>query len=777
MPQIKHHFVLFLVIMLTAGDLRLGTMAYLIKANALQLMHLFQQEWLMTPNLSTNVLDEVQRDLLKSQFLGSQQQAKQFVASWQNHANPEYYAAGDVSAGHLSLLFKQSPLQKEDETEECFYSHYKHKEFAYVNTQNELCGLLIMARQDDPSQWMIGLITNTNLPAQDKTITLLASFDLNTFIADDAPEQLRELITSVNSADNPLVPQLHSPFLVDYFAALLTKKPGELSSQWQRINHLLRTLQINDSDILLDDAVDLLSYEPQELVADNLLLDKVDEGNISLSATTLQALCDQQSSLYQALIALPLTDHIAINTHLLTMAIYFYEQGILPQASNFLHDHVFNRVDIDSFWDEVQIQLIPHLILEEYPLELFQFILSHKAYYDSVLILTELGLEQSEDKRSLMAHVPVLFNDADKLNELDFIFTISDRDCRALCLIYWAKQESAIESYQNIILACQEYPYLAASLCARSKQGKSTTDLSQELSNPKKHLQHSLINRFALQFERYQLDVDQVKQLLPNQLINAHKAFELLQNTHIVDAKMYQLILANNNDGLLWRLFLPDLANLALKTDRQNLIHFLHVGVLNGIQSQGKIILDEPLTVQGRELRERFICVKQMLDLGFSDEIIVFTANQELLKAKQLRSVILKVEQECKSVHERLSQSTDKYAAWQKIETKYRQSLYTIAYQSLINPGVSYAADLARAQQEVLDIVDPATTQWWSQVLITIANALILLFSGSIANKIKEQRTGNYWFFTQSRSGELIRNLEHDVLAIIENPEPYLAPN
>ncbi|MGL6036640.1 MAG: hypothetical protein ACRC0B_05640, partial [Legionella sp.] len=80
------------------------------------------------------------------------------------------------------------------------------------------------------------------------------------------------------------------------------------------------------------------------------------------------------------------------------------------------------------------------------------------------------------------------------------------------------------------------------------------------------------------------------------------------------------------------------------------------------------------------------------------------------------------------------------------------------------------------AQQEALAVVDPVTTQWWSKVLVAIANSLILLLSCGIANIIKKRQTGSFWFFTPIQPSELIRDLQQKIVDIIDAPEPHSAP-
>lgn len=46
-----------------------------------------------------------------------------------------------------------------------------------------------------------------------------------------------------------------------------------------------------------------------------------------------------------------------------------------------------------------------------------------------------------------------------------------------------------------------------------------------------------------------------------------------------------------------------------------------------------------------RALRERFICVQQMQDLGFKKEIIAFTGEENNINSSRFRHVIMRVEE------------------------------------------------------------------------------------------------------------------------------------
>lgn len=50
--------------------------------------------------------------------------------------------------------------------------------FAYINDAGENCGLLVMYRKDDPTQWVMALEKNGHAAPKDRALFCLSSFDL-----------------------------------------------------------------------------------------------------------------------------------------------------------------------------------------------------------------------------------------------------------------------------------------------------------------------------------------------------------------------------------------------------------------------------------------------------------------------------------------------------------------------------------------------------------------------------------------------------------------------
>ncbi|MGL6029571.1 MAG: hypothetical protein ACRC0M_07310, partial [Legionella sp.] len=81
-------------------------MAYLIQASTSELMRLFQPKQVIALNSSAQSLNELRSDLLRTHFLGLQDQAK----LWYNETKVEHYSAGNVPQ-----LFNYHPLQQKHE--------------------------------------------------------------------------------------------------------------------------------------------------------------------------------------------------------------------------------------------------------------------------------------------------------------------------------------------------------------------------------------------------------------------------------------------------------------------------------------------------------------------------------------------------------------------------------------------------------------------------------------------------------------------------------------
>jgi hypothetical protein len=162
-----------------------------------------------------------------------------------------------------------------------------------------------------------------------------------------------------------------------------------------------------------------------------------------------------------------------------------------------------------------------------------------------------------------------------------------------------------------------------------------------------------------------------------------------------------------------------------------------------------------------------------MQALPFDDEVVMWTAQENNSKARRFREIILQVESQCKKISDRLTDSV-----WANAESKYRKTLYAIAYNTLISSPDELQANIEKAKKEIIDIqnalleiVDPPVDSDLWKAFVFITNILITALTCGVANYIKEKKTGNCWFFTESKSAEDVRILNRKVIGAIEADE------
>lgn len=489
------------------------------------------------------------------------------------------------------------------------------------------------------------------------------------------------------------------------------------------------------------------------------------------------------------IVSLHFINDVQVNKNLLEMAVVFYNEEILSKKRDFLQEQVFSRVTKDFIWNDAQIKLMPFLVKKGYSPTQFQLILNDKIYYTAVEFLKERGLTQN---------VPVFLENQDKLAQLKYIYGLASENQRDLCLIFWAKSDLSLAEIKEIAQAMEKNPLLADALINLDKTKPQDMREIQKIAldpNKKDKKQMLIIlNHFENQFEQFNLKKSKLKKLDFEAREELVRSFEVLNDVNIhlyalgqlslTDrpaaepyTEPYHLALEDNEKGQLFRLFLPLLSNVQNISHRAALIQIVYIGIVNGIGSQGealKRITDNALLKLAKEVHKRFICVQQLQSLDFTAEVIAFAAEQVNDKAERFRQVILSVEEQCEKVQERLRQSSPSEVTknWQLADKQYRQTIYDIVYEGFQNPEtkINVRNSIKEAEQAILAIVDPEIKSWLHQILVVIGNILITALSLGIANEIKFEKTGNYWFFTQTESGEKLRALDEQVLELIDIP-------
>ncbi|WP_233588621.1 hypothetical protein [Legionella sp. km535] len=722
-------------------------MVYWVQGNAQQIFKAFDLEWLQ--RIRDNTFSS------ETKFLGTEQQASEFISKWESTGQVPHLAPGTISAANLFLIFgpPYQPFKLADENLAHYEKQFVRHDFAYFNDLQEPCGLTLIYRKDNPSQWFLGLMNNTHLAPEERVVTLLSGVDLKPYLK---PE---ETVLRVSQADDELeslLDPINYPFIQYQLKNVIKAETGEIDLGAPCVDALSTYIQFDKSN--------------DTHLKPNGVRERILAYNLFISPNMMRDLLHKKDGLQKELESVQLTDDYRLNKNLLQMIVVFYEEKSLKRNQDLLRDHEFIKDMGALMWDPQQIKLLPELRAKEYDLELVQLILSKEAYYRAFKVLLELGIAQD---------APDLYNDPNKLEQLSYINSLTESDCRKLCLIFWAKGKLSLQELMEIVQATQQYPMLATTLVAldQSKRIISIKDLRKHVLNPLIHMQKSILHHFIDEFEQYGLNKSVLTKLSLEELHDLSSSFSVLKQAGITSSEEYSWVLKKNNQGQILRIFLPELSQIADIEQRKTLVNILYKGVQKGVVSQGKALLeitDKNLYSIALQLHKRFICVKQMQDLRFTNEVIALASEAESLNGLRFRNVIFQVEEQCKGVHERLRKSStdrDKVSRWQRADEDYRRALYSIAFEGITQPGTDITSKIKQAEKKVLDIVDPEMKSWLHKILVIIANIVITTLTLGVANDIKERNTGNYWFFNQTTSGEKLRTLDKEVQSLIECPD------
>ncbi|MBI2785382.1 MAG: hypothetical protein HYX60_03355 [Legionella longbeachae] len=739
-------------------------MPYLVKGNAQQLFQAFGQDWVIVEGKDDS--GTISLDFTRTHFIGTVEQAIKHFNIWNQEGLGRYYLQGDMSAGNLWCLLGTHPLMKaEDEDPEIYHQNFIRKHFAYVSDIGESCGLMVMYRKDDPAKWMMGLVKKGYAAPKDREIILVSSFDLAPFIQSEDSEIK---IYPVAFRDNELFQKIGSDLQKKLLQNAFNVESGEINSQFIRIDLLMRTLKDEQGTPQLSEPLPFSELPLSALFAVNPALDVIIQNKVAegfpLSFSILKELLSDPSELCKEIEAIKLASNEKMNKHILRMLIIFYEKGILDKNRQLLNDLEFIKKFSGLMWDKVQIGLIPFLIQKEYDFDLMRLILSEESYYQAVDKL--LSLEPA-----LTKNIAQFFKDPIKLEELTFIHSLPNEECKMLCLLFWVKGALSIDGYQEIVNATKKYPLLASTLIALDKTKTITiNDLRKLALDPRQHLPKSIAHHYAKELANFHCLRLSLNKLRLHELNAASSALMLLKKTGITESKAYHLVLGQDPLGQALRLFLPRLVTITIENQRKSLIDILYAGVRQG-GNKVLAIKDPKQFMLAKSLHERFMCFTQTRSLKLNNEMIELAAEESSDEARRFRQVILQVEAQCKVIYERLSGSVsyrEMLLKWQKEEANYRKTLYGIAYDALMKPNLDVLPRLKSAENKILSIVDPKIDSVLYNALIIITNIFITALTLSAANAIKYKMTGNFWFFNQTRSGEELRALDKEILELVE---------
>lgn len=813
---------------------------------------------------SANNMKQMELDLRRAFFIGTNQEAKSHIAAWQNATALAYYQQNNMSAADLGMIFRaQKPFMDNEEFEK-LPVFQKPCHFAFVDDQEVLCGLIVFFRPDNPSKWLIGLVKNTNLTPKERAFTLLSNFDPMEFTPDGL------LITREGSPDD-FTKQISNPFVKKICEEVLVFVNDDASKlKVFRTVHLLRALAKDSSADVIVDKLPLEKIALEDFFSQNRALDLITEHGLALTTKQLLDCVNEPHGLRKALEEAKLTSDFKQNKVILGLVVLFYEANILDLCTLIFSDKVVLETVDNLMRDPVCCTLLIDIIKAQYSFGLFKTIISNEAYYKAISpLLTYLALKEDRKLR-FKDELGALFSQENKLAELLYIHSLQDEKLKTLCLYFWFKNGFRLEEYQDLVETVTNSPYLIDVLLALGKakthaigelkeiafsplksqkevilyqladdfdkqyirlkaEIETILSLSQEDAFAAKKLQlqelisvYTVLNgltfnepknedelteqtdvilkQFAANFKSRQIKINEALTVIlslendnaAKKLIELVNSYNILKDLTVCSPNTYYLLVAQNDfKGKLLCLFLPTFAKYKVndnakdknikRTKCQSLIDLLYVGVMDGAISQRNRIqelTDPVLKQQAQELHECFLCAQQMESLGFDKKVLEFAIGNDV-GAVKLRQIIFKVEDVSDKILARVSASSEasrseKIASWKAALDTYKEALYRIAYRGLKKEGAldfeGVCEAIATEEALILEKVDPDDKSWLEKALIVMANIVISAFTFGVANYIKGMRTKNYFFFTESPSGEEVRALNSDIKAFIRKP-------
>ncbi|VEG91558.1 Uncharacterised protein [Legionella spiritensis] len=206
----------------TLGDL---SMLYFIQGSARDVFQDFKCESLIATSKVSETL--IQRDLPRTCLLGGREAMRRHFAIWSKiYPTPNYYCQGDMSGGNLFKIYGEFPFQKKGESYEHASLNHVNITFAYVDEHQRLCGLNICYRRDDPSKWMVGLVKDTHLPPDERTVAVLTGVSPDAFLVERKKRTARigKMRMSESILANTLLPAADSPLIAAIIKEIITPK-------------------------------------------------------------------------------------------------------------------------------------------------------------------------------------------------------------------------------------------------------------------------------------------------------------------------------------------------------------------------------------------------------------------------------------------------------------------------------------------------------------------------------------------------------------------------
>ncbi|MFA6301828.1 MAG: hypothetical protein WC627_01680 [Legionella sp.] len=749
-------------------------MPYLVKGNAQDLFNAFDLSWVIESRIDPSA-NHINLDLPRSKFLGTEQQARHHIKTWKTKGKADYYMQGNMSAANLYLLFGPDHIfYKAKHEEENWKQNYIYFHCAFVNDKQELCALSFVCQREDPGFWFMGLIKNTNLVPEQRTVALLSGFELEPYIKNpNANLELRVVAPSTAS----LHTQMSCKLVESLIATTIKADTGEMDLRCARLSLLLRYLDVDNPLKPIKDEVSFKELDSKNFFAENSALDLAARYHLDLSATLLMDALSKKGGLRLALAKIKLSADFKRNQNYLRMFLIVYEANVLELCKALLVDFKLLTIISNLLQNPQQRSLIIFILNQKYSNDLLKLVLTDEAYFSPIPALAKYGVLEKDFMD--------LYFQPGKLAELQFIHTVNNEEIKKLCLVFWTKGRLSIGEYKALVKAAKENPGLVKTLLDLDKPGTiSIDDLKKCAFDVLKRQVKTIVHQFAANFEQAGINKQNVKvvsQFNSVADLNAlSRSLTVLKSVTLSDPhRAYSAVLKNDNEGKLVRLFVPQFLDITDIETRRSLLELFFIGITKGPVSQATAMhafKDKPdVYALAKDLHERYICSQQIQDLHFNDMVVSFTAEKND-EAASFRHIVLRVEEECKRVHRRVGESWDPnrlriIQEWQNAHEEYRKTLYGLAFDQLkankkLDPN-KLKAKITAAERKVLAIVDAKIHSWLYLSLVVIANIVITALTLGIANSIKHQKSGNFWFFNRAKSGEKLSALDQEVYNLL----------
>lgn len=445
-----------------------------------------------------------------------------------------------------------------------------------------------------------------------------------------------------------------------------------------------------------------------------------------------------------------------------------YKKDVFLSNQAWIEKKLLAGVPKGECYTPVQIEMIALMLHLNFEPDLVEKTIKSKYYYTALFWLNKMGLAKKYAER--------IQEQADLLPLLDNL-PESIKKVTLLLWVYASLNRNELNAIIENLKADEAFADVLLAMC-RLEEDRRTWILGINCDRFKKYAASAdEMQRLYTSYELCRLyGNDAVKHLeftgyAPLELRSIREAFRILHAAHqTFDPEKAAKILDRNEKGRDLRMFSAFIEKSERPEYKKALIDFLFMTEEQQIK-QIKTFSDPEVSLRAQRLHERCICVNELRELQFSDTVISFVADASV-KSVLFHKMYLNIHQQVEIIRAQMQQrvSPETFQNYLKEERIYKQSLYDIAYRATNETNYCFVEDLKRAQQRMLDMVDPQTATWLQQSLIIIANIFITLLTMGVANDIKEQKTGNYWFFTHTRAGEEVYRLGRMLTVTMADP-------